>query len=216
VNTYSGVTTNAGGNLFINGSLAGPLVVNGGILAGTGAVAGDTTLAGGEISPGSAVVNSIGTLSFGGNLLLAPRTLTLMEINPAAQTNDQLKVAGALTYGGTLYVANMAGAFAPGQSFKLFDASGYAGSFATLTLPSLDAPLAWNTDGLTNGILSVVALPQTLSLTNPGGGQAQLNWAYGTLQSATNAAGPYSDVPGATAPYLIPATNAQQFYRIRE
>ena len=216
VNTYTGATTIAGGTLFINGSLAGSLVVNGGILAGTGAVAGDSTLQGGEISPGSAIANSIGTLSFGGNLTLAPRTLTLMEIDPAAQTNDQLKVAGTLTYGGTLYVANMPGAFAPGQSFKLFDAGSYAGSFATLTLPSLDAPLTWNTDGLTNGILSVVALPETLSITYVGGSQLQLNWANGTLQSATNAAGPFGDVPEAVAPYTVPATNAQQFYRIMQ
>ncbi|MGD0258558.1 MAG: family 16 glycosylhydrolase [Verrucomicrobiota bacterium] len=214
VNTYSGATTNLAGTLFINGSLAGPLVVNSGTLAGTGAVAGDTTIQGGELSPGSAIVNSIGTLSFGGSLTLGPYILTLMELNAAAQTNDQLNVAGTLNCGGTLYVGNLAGTLAPGQGFKLFNAGSCAGSFSSLILPSLDAGLAWNTDGLTNGILSVVALPQTLSITNLGGSQLQLNWAYGTLQCATNVAGPYSDLPGATAPYTIPTTNAQQFYRI--
>jgi autotransporter-associated beta strand protein len=216
VNTFTGATTNWDGNLFLNGSLAGPLVVNGGVLTGTGAVAGDATLQGGELSPGSAIANSIGTLSFGGSLTLGPRTLTLMEINATAQTNDRLNVAGALNYGGTLDVANLAGTFAPGQSFKLFNASSYAGTFSTLTLPSLNAPLAWNTDGLTNGILSVVAIPETLSIASAGGGQWQLGWPSGTLQTATNAAGPYTDVPAATAPYTIPPTNAQQFYRIRE
>ena len=34
----------------------------------------------------------------------------------------------------------------------------------------------------------------------------QLNWSYGTLQTATNAAGPYSNVPGATPPYTFTAT----------
>jgi hypothetical protein len=58
-------------------------------------------------------------------------------------------------------------------------------------------------------------LPETLSLTNVGGSQWQLNWTYGTLQSASNVVGPYSDLSGATAPYSIPTTNAQQFYRVR-
>jgi autotransporter-associated beta strand protein len=387
VNTYTGATTNSGGTLLLNGALAGPLVVNSGILAGTGSVAGDSTLAGGELSPGSASVNSIGTLTFGGNLILAPRTLTLMELNAAAQTNDQLIVAGTLTCGGTLYVANLQGALAPGQTFKLFNAGGYDQSFSALTLPSLDAPLAWDTTRLTtSGTLSVATVPSasitpaltnaecastitltalaagtppltyqwldnqnnpiagatnptltlqdvtsaqagnytlqvannvgtasalsaltvvdtapptitwsftnltlsaqtncqarmpdltgtnyiraadacsavltitqtptnnavlplgtnpvvlavadnsgnlaystntivvvdaashTLSIRDVGGGQLQLNWDCGLLQSATTAAGPYSNVSGATPPYLLPTTNLQQFYRLK-
>jgi alpha-mannosidase len=35
----------------------------------------------------------------------------------------------------------------------------------------------------------------------------------GTLLSSTNVAGPYSPVAGAASPYVVPATNAQQFYR---
>lgn len=216
VNTYTGATTNADGNLFVNGSLAGPLVVNGGTFAGVGTVAGDATVQSGELSPGSSIVDSIGTLSFGGNLTLGPRILAYMEIDAVEQTNDQVNVAGALTYGGTLYVANLEGTLAPGQSFRLFHAGSYGGSFPTLTLPALDAGLAWNTNGLTNGVLSIVALPETLSFTNLGGSQLQLNWVYGTLQTATNAGGPYGDIPGAASPYTIPTTNAQQFYRIRE
>jgi O-glycosyl hydrolase len=58
--------------------------------------------------------------------------------------------------------------------------------------------------------------PAGLSITNLGGSQLQLDWNYGTLQSATNVAGPYSDMTNAVQPYTVPATNAQEFYRIRE
>ena len=377
-NTFTGTTTNWGGNLFLNGSLAGPLVFNGSILCGTGLVTGDTSIQGGELSPGSAVANSIGTLSFGGNLILGPRILAVMEINAALQTNDQLKVAGTLTFGGSVYVGNLAGTLASGQTFKLFNAAGYAGRFPSVTLPTLDAGLVWDTSRMAlEGTISVATLPSatispattnaecastillaglaggtppfayqwfdnqtnaiagatnaaltlsnvrsaqagtytllvsnnvgnasaiasvtvldttppvitlngpnpmtvechstfadagataldacagpvavvttgsvnpnaagtytltytandgsgnlantnrtvnvvdttaTLSITELGGGQLQLNWDPGTLQGATNASGPYDDIPGAAAPYMVPGTNAQQYYRLR-
>ncbi len=202
------------GSLILSGSLAGPLVINGGTFAGTGTVAGNTTVQSGELSPGSSVENSIGTLSFGASLTLGLRSLTLMEIDAGTETNDQLNVAGTLTCGGTLYVVILEGTLVPGQSFKLFNAGSVAGTFGTVTLPSLAAGLEWDTSGLTNGVLSVAALPEALSITNFGAGQFQLNWVYGTLQTATNLGGPFTNVAGATAPYTIPTTNAQQFFRV--
>jgi hypothetical protein len=44
-----------------------------------------------------------------------------------------------------------------------------------------------------------------------------ITWLPGTaLQSATNVAGPWADVPGATSPYTIVPTGTQGYYRIRE
>jgi hypothetical protein len=63
---------------------------------------------------------------------------------------------------------------------------------------------------------AITPLPEILTLASPGNSQLQLNWSYGTLQSATNVTGSYVDVPGAFSPYTIPTTNAQQFYRVRE
>lgn len=37
----------------------------------------------------------------------------------------------------------------------------------------------------------------------------------GVLQSATNVAGPYTDVPSATSPYSVPSQSATKFYRYR-
>lgn len=218
INTYTGGTTNWLGTLFIDGSLAGPLAINGGTLSGTGTIAGDTTIKSGcEVSPGSAISASIGTLSFGGNLTLASGDTTYMEINASSQTNDQLIVSGTFNRNGTLYVGNIGGNFAAGQSFTLFSAGSYAGSFSSITLPTLNAGLAWNTNSLVNGILSVIAvLPaETLGMTNVNGGQMQLSWGYGTLQSSTNVLGPYNDTPN-VSPYTIPITNVQQYFRLRE
>jgi hypothetical protein len=47
-------------------------------------------------------------------------------------------------------------------------------------------------------------------------GRSQLNWGYGTLQTATNIAGPYQNINNTASPFLILMTNAQQFYRLRE
>jgi len=48
-------------------------------------------------------------------------------------------------------------------------------------------------------------------------GNVVLEWTGGgTLQSATNVTGPYADVAGATSPYSAPATEAQQYFRVRK
>jgi hypothetical protein len=58
--------------------------------------------------------------------------------------------------------------------------------------------------------------PETLAVKTLDAGHMQLNWNYGTLQSATNVSGPYRDLIGAAAPYTVTLTNAQQFYRVKE
>lgn len=63
---------------------------------------------------------------------------------------------------------------------------------------------------------AVTPSPETLDLTKSGNTQWQLNWNYGTLQSAAHVTGPYDDLPNAFSPYTIPTTNSQQFYRVRE
>lgn len=218
-NNFTGGTTNWRGTMLVNGSLAGPLAVNGGILSGIGAIAGATMVQSGvEVTPGTALANSIGTLTFANNLTLAPGSTTYLEINAALNTNDQLNVAGTMTCGGTLNVANLAGTLAAGQSFKLFSAGTVTGSFSALSLPALSAGLAWNTNQLSNGLLSVISVspPESLTFTNTGAHQMWLNWNYGTLQSASDVTGPYSDITDAVPPYQIFMTNPWQFYRIRE
>jgi hypothetical protein len=51
----------------------------------------------------------------------------------------------------------------------------------------------------------------TITMTPSGSGKA-INFA-GTLLTSTNPLGPYQTVSNASSPYLIRATNGQQFFR---
>ena len=84
------------------------------------------------------------------------------------------------------------------------------------------AQAAFLTNALTAGQIQAIYVsaitppPGLLSLTKMGNSQAQLNWNFGTLQTATNVAGPYNDITNASSPWVIPETNSQQFFRVRE
>jgi beta-glucanase (GH16 family) len=56
--------------------------------------------------------------------------------------------------------------------------------------------------------------PAMVSL-QPSGSNFTLSWPVGTLQTATNVKGTWSDLIGATNPYTVTPTNPQRFYRIR-
>ncbi len=60
----------------------------------------------------------------------------------------------------------------------------------------------------------VVNPPATLAI-QALAGSVVLSWPGGTLQSATNLGGPWSDVIGSTSPRTNPVAASQEFYRIR-
>jgi fibronectin-binding autotransporter adhesin len=155
--THTGPTTVNGGTLLINGNAAaaaGNVTVSAsGTLGGSGTVGGATTM-NGKLAPGN---NAIGTFTCNGNVTFSASGTAGIEINKTAGTRDLLDVGGMLTYNGTLHVTNLAGTLASGDSFKIFDATTYTGSFATFNLPPLSAGLIWNTAALTtSGTISVV------------------------------------------------------------
>jgi hypothetical protein len=62
--------------------------------------------------------------------------------------------------------------------------------------------------------LYIGSLGQTLTGVRSGG-NLQLSWPAGTLQaSATNAAGVYTNVVGATSPFTTPITGVQKYFRV--
>lgn len=81
-------------------------------------------------------------------------------------------------------------------------------------------------DSLTNGQCAVTVPPTSaavikitpglLKIQNMNSGKTQLNWGFGVLQSSTNVVGPFRDISNTVAPYSIPMTNPQQFYRVRQ
>ena len=178
-NTYQGVTDIRSGMVLAligNGSISGSTnislaasatldvtgrtdqtltLVSGQTLQGNGSVNGNLTASGSAtVSPGGA--GTIGTLTVANAISLLSASTTIMDVNKNAGTRDQLNCTGTITYGGTLNVANLAGTLAVGDSFKLFNAATYTGTFASVT-PAPGPGLAWDTTGLTNGTIKVIA-----------------------------------------------------------
>jgi len=225
---------NAGAILDVSGRNDQTLTLNRGqTLTGNGTVNGRAIIGSGAIlSPGG----SIGTLAFNSDLTLNSGSLTLIELSKSPIANDSAQVGGNLTYGGTLVLTNISNLpLAAGDSFKLFNATGYSGAFTNIlpVIPGIN--LAWNTNSLTNGTLSVIAS----ATPPPAFGVLQFNgtslifrgsngvpgWPYDVLVS-TNMSLPLSDwTPVATNTFdanggfnftnSVEANVLQQFYLLR-
>lgn len=156
---YSGPTTVTTGSLFLTGSLGNSTVTvaPAATLGGAGTFGGPVTIAG-TFAPGANGQNSIGNLAFGGNLTLAITTNTQLEINrSASNTHDAITVTGTFTVGGTLAITNAGPPLVSGNTFTLFSKAPTAGSFSSITLPTLDSGLLWQNRLAIDGTLAVVA-----------------------------------------------------------
>jgi autotransporter-associated beta strand protein len=124
-------------------------------LSGNGNFNGDFILgAGAVLAPGT---NGTGRFTFIRPTTFAAGSTNLMELNKTALTNDSVNAWQSLTLGGTLIVTNLSGTLAAGDSFKLFDAVGFSGSFNTVILPVLNAGLAWTNQLSTSGTIAVIS-----------------------------------------------------------
>jgi fibronectin-binding autotransporter adhesin len=153
-NTYNGLTTVSNGTLLVSGSLStgAVTVATSGTLAGTGSVGGAVTV-NGTIAPGSAT--AIGKLTVNSNVTITG--VSAMKLDKVAGTNDVLAVNGTLTYGGVLSLTNLTGTLVGGESFKLFSAGAYNGSFSSIDPATPGVNLTWDTSGLSSGIVAVVS-----------------------------------------------------------
>jgi hypothetical protein len=78
-----------------------------------------------------------------------------------------------------LTVANLGDALQPGDTFQLFNAPGYGGSFGVTNLPPLGAGLAWSNSLAVNGSIAVVptvSLMPTNILVGVSGTTLLLSW----------------------------------------
>ena len=222
-------TTLAGGSLIVNGTLpAGTFTISTGTtLGGRGVIYPAVTIpTGATLAPGA----SIGTLTVSNNLTLQAGSTTRLEISKTPFTNDFLRVTGTFNRSGTLVVTNVSGDLAPGDTFSLYQAGTLGGAFTTTTLPPLNPGLAWNTSGLSTGVVSVVAtaLPAFTSMVPSAGaftlgGTGAASQSY-TLEAATNLTTPIfwlpvtntiADTNGGFELLDLEATNyPQRFYRV--
>lgn len=131
------------------GGIIGSLVVSSGA---TVAPSGTNTTIG--ITTGS---NPTGTIAASGNVTLGGTTIIKLD----GTTNDVVQAGGAITYGGTLNLANISGSpLVAGSSFQIFNATSYSGSFNGGITPATPGPgLAWSTTQLNAGMISVVGAP---------------------------------------------------------
>ena len=131
-------------------------IANSGFLTGNGTIIGGVTVQTlGTLSPGT----SVGKLVLSNSPALQGRTVMEISKNGAVLTNDQIQIAGPLTYGGSLIVSNL-GPTAPaaGDGFQLFIAGSYGGAFNSLILPSLNGGLTWSNRLLIDGSIQVVPI----------------------------------------------------------
>ena len=162
-NTYSGPTIVSNGTLQVSGSLGtnAVTVTAASALTGVGTIKGPVVVSG-AFAPG---FTNIGTLTISNALTLASGSATILGIDRTVSTNTYGKVRGltSVTYGGTLTVTNLGGTFADGDTFSLFPAGSYAGSFSSITLPPPPGALVWDTSKLAvNGSIKIV-LPSLAS-----------------------------------------------------
>ena len=166
-------------------------LMSGRTLLGDGTVRGSVVAASGStVAPGF----SIGTLVITNLLTLQSTSTNLMELDAAAHTNDWITGMTRVTYGGWLIVTNLGGAFAAGDTFKLFSAGGYGGAFSSLTLPPLTGNLVWTNKLALDGTLAVIS-PVNTAPTNLTfaviGNSLRLSWPANQLgwhlEAQTNA-----------------------------
>jgi autotransporter-associated beta strand protein len=162
-NTYaSGTSINAGTLIVSNsaGSATGPgaVSVNNGTLSGYGTISGQCTVnAGATIGAGS----STATLTLNTAPVLNGIVRSAIDRNNGSPLAGKIALtSGTLNYTGALTVTNIGAALTGGETFTLFSAPAYSGSFTTISLPPISSSLNWYLGNLTvNGTIKVNRRP---------------------------------------------------------
>jgi autotransporter-associated beta strand protein len=190
-NTYSGITTIAGGTLLVNGKNNGTgsvMVSTTATLGGAGTIVGPVTIqSGGVFAPGAGTSAAGTTLILSNNLGLASGSFTTMKVQ-TGNIKDRAVSSGTITYGGTLTVTNVGASLVAGDTFKLFTAAIYSGSFSSVNLPTLGSGLLWNNTLTSNGTLAVIAIvAPTVTNLSPSSVQGTSATLNGQVLSTGNA-----------------------------
>jgi hypothetical protein len=213
-------------------------LASGQTLAGVGAINGSLVVSSGAtVSPsgtntvnGNTSTTAVGAIAASANVALLGTTVIKLD---GSGSSDMVQAGGNITYGGTLNLVNISGApLAAGDSFQVFNAANYAGTFARLAPSTPGAGLAWDTTQLDTGVINVVVSTAgpVIGSTKVSGGKLIFSGTGGT------ASGTYYvlTTTNLTQPWIIMATNSydasgdfditnsiptgvpQQFYRIEQ
>jgi hypothetical protein len=155
-----------------------------------------------------------------------------ISLNGGVTNNDALTVIGTLTYAGNLQINNMGtNKLTAGNSFKLFTAGTYGGSFANISTNINGQFITWNTSQLPISGSLIVASATVNNRTNitsvVNGANLELTWPTDhlgwSLQMQTNSlstglSGNWVTVPGSalvnSVTNAINASNGSVFYRL--
>ncbi len=202
-NSGTGTTTISNGTLEVNGTVSNPIIVAGGTLTGTGVLAGPVSVTtGGTISPGPGFAD----LFVSNTLALQPGGSVSMNVNAATGASDEIVGMTQLTYGGTLVINNQAGSFSATNTFKLFDASNYAGAFTSISPAVPGTGLDWDTDTMaTDGTLRIVSvvIPITTNVVESRSGNSTSgsnNPAFSFTGFSSTISATKSTAPGCSSP----------------
>ncbi len=183
---FSGTTTVTGGSMRVNGTLGNAqsaiTVGAAGTLGGAGTIGGDAVFSG-TVTPG----NSIGTLTFGGNVDFAAGSTIEIEIAPDG-SSDLLDVGGMATIaedGTTLFVAGLPGEFPVNSpNYTVLSASGgLTGRFGAVQdqLPDLKIEARYTDNDVQLHYVRATADPSPKSIQASAlGGGMQAGTAFGT------------------------------------
>jgi autotransporter-associated beta strand protein len=207
-----GLTKTGGGNLNLTGALnhTGTTTVNDGTLSLVGPHVGPLVVQeDGTLSPGGTATT---TVLFNGDITLGGTLAVQISKSGATLGQDTLDTLAAVNLGGILEVTATGDALANGDSFQLFLAGTYDGTFESLVLPVLPAGLSWNLDNLAvDGTLSV-STQVTTPLFSPGSGSYAGNPAItitsdpaATIRYTTNGSNPTSSSTLYTGPVIVPS-----------
>jgi hypothetical protein len=194
------ITTLNNGLLSVSGKQGNALFVTGGTVAGTGLFSGYVQLSGGTLA-----VNLGQSVTISNTLAVQQAGSVTFAVDATANTSGKVTGLTSANYGGSLILNNISGPFAATNSFKLFDAASYSGSFASI-VPSIPGyQLAWDTSTLTNdGTLRIKAVVLTAttnvleSRSGPVSGGAN-NPAFSFVNFSTTISSGKSTAPGLSA-----------------
>ncbi|MDB6112292.1 MAG: hypothetical protein JWR69_4042 [Pedosphaera sp.] len=161
---FFGGNDSTSAHLDVSGRLDQTLTLTSGqTLAGIGRINGGLSVTSGAIlSPGgtnttlgiTAGANRTGLLTVTNDIAL--HGTTVIKLNGSG-TNDAIQSTGAgITYGGTLSLVNISDSpLVAGDTFQIFGAVAYSGSFTDVTPATPGTGLTWDTTQLNSGKLSV-------------------------------------------------------------
>jgi autotransporter-associated beta strand protein len=235
------IDVNAGAFLDVSGRTDGTLTLSSNqVLSGEGLVRGSVVVCNGAtVSPGEnpnvtpAGSGTFGVMTITNNLVVQSGGTLVMDLDPNSGTNDTITGLNSVTYGGTLDVSHVAtSGYTLTNTFKLFYANSYSGSFDAINPLTAGGQYGWDTSTLAvDGTLRIMPAKPRVNSVVISGGNLQISGVAGpsggafdvltsndltpvgswtvTTSGSFNSDGTFSfSVP-------IDGTNPHQYFRIR-